>query len=202
MWKYTRNVLIYNSLYIISICRALGVNVDIAIKTLQNTQSVKERVENVSVPCDYTVIIDYAHSEDGIINVLDTIKGFAKGRIISVVGCGGDRDKSKRPLMGKASCERADFSIITSDNPRTEDPYKFIKNILKGIKEYKGKYKVITVRRKAIHYALKIGQKDDVIVFFGKGHETYQDINGIKHHFDEREVISDYFEKKIKTLEG
>ena len=151
------------------------------------------------VPADYTVLIDYAHSPDGIVNILKAVKGFAKGRVIALFGCGGDRDKTKRPLMGKAAAELADFCIVTSDNPRTEDPRAIIEDILPGMKGIATPMAVIDDRRAAIVYALENAQPGDVVVLMGKGHETYQEICGVKHHLDEREEVAAYFAAKNKA---
>ena len=144
------------------------------------------------------MLIDYAHTPDGLENVLSSVKGFCKGRLIAVFGCGGDRDPIKRPIMGKIGVELADIAIITSDNPRTEDPMAIIRDILQGIEETKTNYEVIENRPTAIHRAMDIGEKNDIIVLAGKGHETYQEIHGIKHHLDEREVVAQYLEETRK----
>ena len=140
----------------------------------------------------FAVYVDYAHTPDALKNVLTTARGFAKNRLISVFGCGGDRDHGKRPIMGEISGRYADFSVVTSDNPRTEDPMAIIDAIEAGIKRTAGAYIVIEDRRQAIRYALDMAQAGDVIVVAGKGHETYQEINGVKHHFDDREIVEDY----------
>ena len=126
--------------------------------------------------------------------MLRSVKGFCKGRLIAVFGCGGDRDPIKRPIMGRIGAEIADIAIITSDNPRTEEPMAIIRDILAGLEE-KNNYQVIENRPKAIYHAMDIGQKDDIIVLAGKGHETYQEINGVKYHLDEREVVREYLEE-------
>ena len=140
----------------------------------------------------YTILIDYAHTPDGLENVLSSVKDFCKGRLIVVFGCGGDRDRTKRPIMGRIGTELADIAIITSDNPRTEVPMEIIKDIVAGLPSDKENYVVIENRVEAIHHAMDIGQKDDIIVLAGKGHETYQEICGVKHHLDEREVVAAY----------
>ena len=140
------------------------------------------------------MIIDFAHTPDGLENVLSSVRGFCKGRLIAVFGCGGDRDPMKRPIMGRIGTELADIAVITSDNPRTEDPNAIISDILSGVPSDKNNYIVLENRKKAIYYAMDIGQKDDIIVLAGKGHETYQEINGVKHHLDEREVVAAYLE--------
>ena len=127
--------------------------------------------------------------------MLTSVRDFCKGRLISVFGCGGDRDPMKRPIMGKIGVENADFAIITSDNPRTEEPMAIIEDILTGINEGLGAYTVIEDRRKAIRYAMDIAKKDDIIVLAGKGHETYQEICGVKHHLDEREEVAAHLEE-------
>lgn len=142
-------------------------------------------------------MIDYAHSPESLENILNAVKSYTRGRVISVFGCGGDRDTSKRPLMGEISGRIADFSIITSDNPRTEDPQKIVEQIEEGIKKTKGKYTVIVDRIEAIKEAIKMSDKKDIILLAGKGHEPYQEINGVKHPFDERIIVNDIIEGKI-----
>jgi UDP-N-acetylmuramoyl-L-alanyl-D-glutamate--2,6-diaminopimelate ligase len=140
----------------------------------------------------YTVLIDYAHTPDGLENVLSSVRGFCKGRLIAVFGCGGDRDPIKRPVMGEIGVRLSDIAIITSDNPRTEDPVAIISDIEKGAAAVGKTYHIIENRIQAIHHAMDIAKKDDIIVLAGKGHETYQEIQGVKHHLDEREIVSDY----------
>ncbi|MCX7615533.1 MAG: UDP-N-acetylmuramoyl-L-alanyl-D-glutamate--2,6-diaminopimelate ligase, partial [Clostridiales bacterium] len=145
---------------------------------------------------DYTVMIDYAHTPDGVENILKAARGFTKGRVISLFGCGGDRDRTKRPKMGSIASKLSDFIIVTSDNPRTENPLSIINDILTGMKNTKCPYTVIPERREAIVYALDNAKPGDTIILMGKGHETYQEINHIKYHLDEREEINQYFAKK------
>jgi UDP-N-acetylmuramoyl-L-alanyl-D-glutamate--2,6-diaminopimelate ligase len=123
-------------------------------------------------------------------NVLSSVRDFCKGRLIAVFGCGGDRDPIKRPIMGKIGVSLSDFAVITSDNPRTEEPMSIIADILQGVDETMGSYAVIEDRRAAIRYAMDMAQKDDIIVLAGKGHENYQEINGVKYHLDEREEVA------------
>ncbi len=180
-----------NSLTVLGMAQALGVSLPEAAQALKTVSGVKGRVEVVPTPgMPYTVLIDYAHTPDGLENVLSSVKDFCKGRLIAVFGCGGDRDPIKRPIMGKIGVKLADLAVITSDNPRTEDPMAIISDILKGLEDQDQNYVVIENRRKAIRYAMDIGQKDDIIVLAGKGHETYQEINGVKHHLDEREEVA------------
>ena len=187
---------VYNVLGVLAIALQLGIGLQEAADVLRNVAGVKGRVEVVPTPGkDYTVLIDYAHTPDGLENVLSSVRGFCKGRLIAVFGCGGDRDPIKRPIMGKIGVDIADIAVITSDNPRTEDPAKIIADVVAGVGEAKN-YHVIENRVEAIHFAMDMAQKDDIIVLAGKGHETYQEIMGKKNHFDEREVVAAYLEEK------
>ncbi len=187
---------VYNALTAIGCAMQLGISLADAAKALASAKGVKGRVEVVPTPGKpYTVLIDYAHTPDGLENVLSSVKGFCKGRLIAVFGCGGDRDPIKRPIMGKIGVELADHAIITSDNPRTEAPMSIIEDILKGIPADKKNYEVIENRVSSIHHAMDIAQKHDIIVLAGKGHETYQEIHGVKHHLDEREIVAAYLEE-------
>ena len=136
--------------------------------------------------------MDYAQTPDGLENVISSVKYFGKGRVITVFGCGGDRDPIKRPIMGEIGVKLSDIAVITSDNPRTEDPEAIISDILKGVDPSMGRYEVVCDRRKAIRYAMDIAEKCDIIILAGKGHETYQEIHGVKHHLDEREIVQAY----------
>lgn len=188
---------VYNALSVLGCALQLGISLRDAAKSLLTAKGVKGRVEVVPTPgTDYTVLIDYAHTPDGLENVLSSVKGYCKGRLIAVFGCGGDRDPVKRPIMGSIGVDIADYAIITSDNPRTEDPGKIIQDILKGVNSAKNNYEIIENRPKAIQHAMDIAGKDDIIVLAGKGHETYQEICGIKHHLDEREVVAAYLKEK------
>lgn len=183
---------VYNSLGSIAAMYLLGIDLDIIIESLADFRGVPGRFEVLdNGGNDFTIVLDYAHTPDSLENILSTAKGFAKGRIVAVFGCGGDRDNKKRPIMGEISGNMSDFTIITSDNPRTEDPAAIIGQIEEGIKRTSGKYITIQSRKDAIFYALKNAQKDDFIILAGKGHETYQEINHIKHHFDEKEVVAE-----------
>ena len=184
---------VYNALTVLGCALQVSISLTDAAKALKTAKGVKGRVEVVPTPGkDYTVLIDYAHTPDGLENVLSSVKDYCKGRLIAVFGCGGDRDPIKRPIIGKIGTDIADIAVITSDNPRTEDPMKIIEDILKGVDSAKKSYKVIENRPKAIQYAMDIAQKNDIIVLAGKGHETYQEICGVKHHLDEREVVAAY----------
>lgn len=188
---------VYNALSVLGCALQLGIPLSDAAGALLTAKGVKGRVEVVPTPgTDYTILIDYAHTPDGLENVLSSVKGYCKGRLIAVFGCGGDRDPVKRPIMGKIGVDLADIAIITSDNPRTENPGKIIQDILKGVNPAKNNYEIIENRPKAIQHAMDIAKKDDIIVLAGKGHETYQEICGVKHHLDEREVVAAYLKEK------
>lgn len=180
---------VYNSLAAIAVGEKLGVS----------TEQIKEALEEVRVPGrselisnkkELTIMLDYAHSPESLENILSAVKTYTKGRVISVFGCGGDRDTTKRPIMGEISGRIADYTIITSDNPRTEEPASITKQIEEGIKKTNGKYTVIVDRIEAIREAIKMADKKDIIVLAGKGHEPYQEINGVKYPFDERIIVN------------
>ena len=161
-------------------------------RVLSATAHVKGRVEPVPTDGDYAILIDYAHTPDALENVLTAVRGFAKGRVVALFGCGGDRDRTKRPKMGRIAAEKADFVVVTSDNPRTEEPGAIIRDILEGMAHTDTPYVVVENRVEAIHYAIDHAQPGDVIVLAGKGHEDYQVIGHEKHHLDEREVVAEY----------
>jgi len=182
---------VYNAMTVLAVAKCLGISVEEAAASLAKAKGVKGRIEVVPTPgTDYTVLIDYAHTPDGLENVLRSVRDFCKGRVICVFGCGGDRDPLKRPIMGSIGVRFSDLGIITSDNPRTEVPMAIIEDILRGVKQEDGEYIVMEDRRAAIRYAMDIAKKDDIIILAGKGHETYQDIGGHKYHLDEREEVS------------
>ena len=140
-------------------------------------------------------MIDYAHTPESLEKILSAVKIYTKGRVISVFGCGGDRDKNKRPMMGEASGRVADYTIITSDNPRSEDPEQIVKEIEEGIKKTKGKYECIVNRVDAIRKAISMAGTKDIIVLAGKGHEQYQEIKGKRYPFDENKIVNDIIEE-------
>ena len=190
---------VYNAMTALGCAMQLGITMNDAAEALKTAKGVKGRVEVVPTPDqDYTILIDYAHTPDGLENVLSSVRGFCKGRLISVFGCGGDRDPIKRPIMGKIGVELSDIAIITSDNPRTEEPMAIIQDILKGVEGTEKEYIVMENRPSAIRHAMDIAEKHDIIVLAGKGHETYQEIHGVKHHLDEREVVADYLAEMRK----
>ncbi|MHB8061858.1 MAG: UDP-N-acetylmuramoyl-L-alanyl-D-glutamate--2,6-diaminopimelate ligase [Ruminiclostridium sp.] len=182
---------IYNALAAIGACCLIpGITLEHVKAGLLNV-NVPGRMEAVRTGANYSVLIDYAHTPDSLEKVLSTVKEFAHGRVVSLFGCGGDRDSGKRPQMGMISGNIADFSIITSDNPRTEEPEKIINDIETGFVKTNGKYIKITDRRQAIKFALENAQDGDIIVLAGKGHETYQQFKDKTIHFDEREVVDE-----------
>ena len=167
-------------------------------------QNIIEALKKVSVPgrselvpnkLGLALMIDYAHSEESLANILSAVKSYTKGRVISVFGCGGDRDNRKRPKMGEVSGKLADYSIVTSDNPRTEDPEKIIEEIVEGISKVTDQFEVIVDRTEAIKRAIEIAKPEDLVVFAGKGHETYQEINHVKYPYDERVIIKEIIDK-------
>ncbi len=184
---------VYNGLAAVSALLALGAPINEISAALRELRGVRGRAEIVPTDTEYAVMIDYAHSPDGLENILNTVRDVAEGRVITVFGCGGDRDRTKRPKMGNVAAKCSDVVIVTSDNPRTEDPDAIIADIIPGIKEIRDDFEIHSDRREAIFAALSIAQKGDVIVLAGKGHETYQEINHVKHHMDEREIVAEYF---------
>ena len=185
--------MVYNTLCAISLLLNLGFSIDKIAKAIENLTSVKGRGEIVSVPKKYTVMIDYAHTPDGLRNILCSVREITKGRIILVFGCGGDRDKSKRAEMGKIAGELSNYAIVTTDNPRTENPLLIMNDILCGMEKTKSRIAVIENRRQAIEFALCKARKGDTVILAGKGHETYQIIGKDKIPFDERKIIQEYF---------
>lgn len=181
---------VYNALAAICITQHMGCNAENIKQALEEVR-VPGRNELVDNKKDLTIMIDYAHSPESLENILSAVKSYSKGRVISVFGCGGDRDTAKRPMMGEISGRIADYTIITSDNPRREDPKKIVKQIEEGIKKTNGKYEVQVDRREAIKAAIKMANKRDVVILAGKGHETYQDVNGKKEPFDEKEIVKE-----------
>ena len=180
-----------NALAAAGACLQLGVSLNTIISALSSTSGVRGRIETIPTGRDFTVITDYAHSPDSLENVLSSLKETVKGRLVALFGCGGDRDRTKRPLMAAAAARHADALIITSDNPRTEDPQAIIDEILPGLEGFSVPYTVIVNRREAIFHAVRTAQPGDTIVLAGKGHEDYQIIGHEKFHFDEREVVAE-----------
>ncbi len=182
---------VYNGLCAASMILALGFDFDSVVSALSNSVAVKGRAEVVPTGRNFTVIIDYAHTPDGIENILSTMREIKTGRLVALFGCGGDRDRTKRPKMAASTAKLADFVIVTSDNPRSEDPERIIDDVLVGLDGADVPYEVIVNRAEAIKYAIETAQPDDLIVLMGKGHETYQILADKTIHFDEREVVRD-----------
>ena len=146
------------------------------------------------------MLIDYAHTPDGLENVLQAVRGFCRGRVVAVFGCGGDRDRQKRPIMGKIGVDLADYVVFTSDNPRSEAPEAILQDMLAGVGETDTPYAVIPDRREAIGYSLDQARPGDVILLAGKGHETYQETGGVKRHLDEREEVAAWLARRRKEV--
>lgn len=192
---------VYNSMAAAVACLEMGISPEDVKAGLESVTVVPGRIEPLPTHTPYRVILDYAHSPASLESILKTIRQFTRGRLICVFGCGGGRDKEKRPIMGEISGRLADFSVLTSDNPRLEDPMDILRAIEEGIKRTTGPYVVIENRREAIRYAMQMGQPGDVIVLAGKGHETYQDIGGQKHPFDEKVVVREILAEMDESRE-
>ena len=189
---------VYNALGVIACGIQLGLSLSQCSIAMKSAKGVKGRVETVPTDGDYTVIIDYSHTPDSLENVLKTVREATKGRVVALFGCGGDRDRAKRPIMGRIGTELSDFAIITSDNPRTEKPEAIIDDILEGVNVGKERYVAISDRVEAIRFAIENHLPGDIIVLAGKGHETYQEINHQKFHMDEREIVADILKEREK----
>ena len=180
---------VYNALTALSCLVSAGISMNDAVNGLKTARGVKGRVEVIETGRGFSVIIDYAHTPDGLYNVIKTIRGFCKGRIITLFGCGGDRDSDKRPKMGKIAATLSDYCVVTSDNPRSEDPEKIIMQIVEGMKDG-CEYSVVVNRFSAIECALDMAKQGDVVLLAGKGHETYQILADRTIDFDEREIVN------------
>ena len=186
---------VYNALASIAAAVILGFEIDKITPSLQSYGGVKGRAEVIPTGHDFSVLIDYAHTPDALRNVISAVRGYAKGRVITVFGCGGDRDKAKRPLMGQIAAELSDHTIITTDNPRTEEPAAIIDEIVSGISDPDASYETLENRREAIYRALESLESGDVLLIAGKGHETYQILGKEKIHFDDREVVAEHLKQ-------
>ena len=184
---------VYNALGVLSCGLALGLPLDACAAALAKAPGVKGRAEVVPVPADFTVLIDYAHTPDALENILTAVRDFTEGRVICLFGCGGDRDRTKRPKMGAVAGALADLAVVTSDNPRTEDPEAIIRDILPGLAGLPAEVAVEPDRRAAIRLALSLARPGDTVVLAGKGHETYQEVGGQLLHLDEREEVAAFF---------
>lgn len=182
---------VYNSLLAAGICISLGIDPETIRRGLEDVRAVPGRIELLETETPYRVILDYAHSPDSLENILKAVRETTKGRMIALFGCGGNRDRAKRPLMGEIAGELADYCILTSDNPRNEDPMEILSAIEEGIRGTGCEYVVIENRREAIKYALQFARPSDVVVLAGKGHETYQEIKGVRHPFNEKIVVAE-----------
>ena len=188
---------VHNALGVIAAGRALGISLENCAQAMSDAKGVKGRVEVVPTDGDYSILIDYAHTPDALENVLKTLKPLTRGRLIALFGCGGDRDRGKRPIMGRIAAENADLCVVTSDNPRTEDPQAIIDDITAGMKGSSTPTKVICDRIEAIGWAIDNVTPGDVILLAGKGHEDYQEVGHEKHHMDEREIVAACLKKRI-----
>jgi UDP-N-acetylmuramyl-tripeptide synthetase len=186
---------VYNILAATSASLELGFDLDKIVNGIETCVGAPGRFERVPHDGDFAIVVDYAHSDDALLNVLKTARDLTKGRIITVFGCGGDRDKTKRSPMGEVAGKNSDLAIITSDNPRTEDPLKIISQIEVGIKDTNCPYLVVSDRREAIHTAIQKAKAGDVVLIAGKGHETYQIIGNDKFHFDDREIAKEALDR-------
>ncbi len=187
---------VYNTLAVIAAARSIGIPMTHIMDALAKVNGVPGRVQSFTSKNGYSVLVDYAHTPDGLENVLSTIKEFAKGRVITVFGCGGDRDRTKRPIMGRIAAQYSDHVIITSDNPRTEDPFRILDEVEIGVKELTSHYDKVESREKAIEVALKEASKEDVVLIAGKGHENYQILKDRIIHFDDCEVVKNYLQEE------
>ena len=187
---------VHNALGVMSAGLALGISLNDCADAMSSAKGVKGRLEVVPTDREYSIIIDYSHKPDALENVLKTLRPVTKGRLFALFGCGGDRDKAKRPIMGAIAADNADCVIVTSDNPRTEDPEEIIRQIVEGVKGRRTPIKVICDRVEAIHWAIDNAGPGDVILLAGKGHEDYQVVGHEKHHMDEREIVAEYLEKR------
>ena len=192
------NFSIYNSLAAIAVADLMGVPFD-KIQEILKTIKVKGRVELIPISDKFTIMIDYAHNAVSLMSILETLREYKPKRLVSLFGCGGNRSKERRYEMGEVSGNMADLTIITSDNPRFEEPQDIINDIKTGINKTTGKYVEIIDRKEAIRYAIMNAEPGDVIVLAGKGHEDYQEIKGVKHHMDERDLIREVLEEEDVT---
>ncbi len=182
---------IYNAMAAAGIGLTLGAAPEAVCAALEGVRTVPGRAEVLDTHTDFKVVLDYSHSPDALENILSSLKAVTKGRIIAVFGCGGERDTTKRPIMGAISGRMADLSILTSDNPRGEEPQDILDAIVRGIQPTGGMFEVIENRREAIRRALELARAGDVVLLAGKGHETYQEVLGVKRPFNEKQIVED-----------
>ncbi|MHC1785520.1 MAG: UDP-N-acetylmuramoyl-L-alanyl-D-glutamate--2,6-diaminopimelate ligase [Christensenellales bacterium] len=180
---------VYNALAATAVGLIMGVEPSLICSGLESVRTVPGRAEVLDTHTPYKVILDYSHSPDAMQNILGTAREFTRKRIIIVFGCGGDRDHGKRPKMGEIAGRMADYTILTSDNPRSEDPMDILRMVEQGMQQTQGAYSVVENRREAIKAALSMAEDGDVVILAGKGHETYQEISGVKRPFDEKQIV-------------
>lgn len=190
---------VYNALGVMAAARALSISIEDCAAAIGTAKGVKGRMEVVPTDGDYSILIDYSHKPDALEKVLKTLRPVTRGRLMALFGCGGDRDRTKRPIMGAIAADNSDICIVTSDNPRTEDPEAIIAEIIPGTENKHALVKNICDRIEAIHWAIDNACPGDVILLAGKGHEDYQEINHVKHHMDEREIVADYLEQRKRA---
>ena len=183
---------VFNAMGAAAAAMQLGLPLSAVKNGIETMGSVSGRLEPLPTGGrDFTVLLDYAHTPDALENILKTARGFAEGRIVTLFGCGGDRDHAKRPIMGEIAGRFSDFLIVTSDNPRSEDPMAIIEAVLEGVQKSACPYVVVENRYEAIRYALSHAKPKDVIILAGKGHENYQEVGGGKRRFDEKEIVAE-----------
>ena len=187
---------VHNALGVMAAALSLGIDIAAISEAIGSAKGVKGRMEAVPTDGDYSIIIDYSHKPDALENVLKTLRPVTRGRLICLFGCGGDRDRGKRPIMGTIAAENSDLVVVTSDNPRTEEPLAIIDEIVPGVKDKGTAYQVIPDRIEAIGWAIDNARPGDVILLAGKGHEDYQIIGHEKIHMDEREIVADFLKKR------
>ena len=187
---------VYNALSVEAACLSLGMDLSDAAAGVSSAEGVKGRMESVPTDGDYSILIDYSHKPDALEKALRALRPVTRGRLIVLFGCGGDRDRGKRPIMGEIAAKNADLVIVTSDNPRTEDPMDIIREILPGTKKGPAACRMICDRVEAIRWAIDNARPGDVILLAGKGHEDYQVIGHEKHHMDEREIVADWLRQR------
>lgn len=192
---------VYNALAAICVTAKLGCGIQAMVEGLEAVK-VPGRSEIIPSLKDFVVMVDYAHTPASLESILRAVKVYTRGKVICVFGCGGNRDALKRPMMGEIAGKLADYTVITSDNPRKEEPNAIIAQIEEGMKKTKGEYKVIVNRKKAIEHAIRQARRNDIVVIAGKGHETYQEINGEKIHFDDREVAAAVLKRLPESKEN
>jgi UDP-N-acetylmuramoyl-L-alanyl-D-glutamate--2,6-diaminopimelate ligase len=186
---------VYNIVMSIGIAYALGIHSDAIEQGLRVIEPVEGRFERIEEGQDFLAIVDYAHTEDALRNVIETARSVTERKVITVFGCGGDRDRAKRPLMGEAASALSDFVVITSDNPRSEDPADIVRDIVRGLK--KRNYSIQHDRAEAIAEAVSMAREGDTVIIAGKGHETYQEAKGKRFHFSDKEVLKREIKKRL-----